>query len=547
MQVDPTQSTTSRDDPPGQTSDEARARDDMVYARRWKTLGVLSLSLVIIGLDNTILNVALPTLQDEFDASASKLQWMVDSYLLVFAGLLLVFGTLGDRFGRKLALQAGVSIFGLASLGALVADSANEVIAVRAAMGVGAALIMPATLSIIANVFTGAERGKAIAIWAALAAVGIGLGPLTGGLLLEWFDWPSVFLVNVPFAAAALLLGIRYVPESRDPRPGSFDLLGAVLSTAGFTVLVYAVIEAPERGWTSALVVGAIAASVALLGAFLWWERRIEEPMLDLGFFRSARFSVGTAAVSVAFFALLGAIFALTQYLQFAHGYSAIEAGALMSPIALGLMMGAGSSSKAVRRLGISRVVAAGLSGLAILLALTMLFEPDTGGLVLAAWFFGLALAMGWVMAPATDAVVGAVPRAKTGIASATNTVARMVSGALGVAVVGSLINSLYSDEVDSSLAGLPAEAQTRAGDSVGAASAIAAQLPTDAATSLLAKAGDAFTQAMGIGLLVAAALAGATALIVARFLPAEGPAEESEAAVPEPILVPLVDPDTAG
>ena len=224
--------------------------DPVQYARRWKTLGVLSLSLVIIGLDTTILNVALPTLQDEFDASPSKLQWMVDSYLLVFAGLLLVFGTLGDRFGRKLALQAGVAIFGLASLGALVVDSSDGVIAVRAAMGVGAALIMPATLSIIANVFSGAERGKAIAIWAALAAVGIGLGPLAGGLLLEWFDWWSVFLVNVPFAAVALLLGIRYVPESRDPRPGSFDLLGAALSTAGFSILVYAIIEAPEKGWT---------------------------------------------------------------------------------------------------------------------------------------------------------------------------------------------------------------------------------------------------------------------------------------------------------
>ena len=222
--------------------------DPVQYARRWKTLGVLSLSLVIIGLDNTILNVALPTLQHEFDASASKLQWMVDSYLLVFAGLLLVFGMLGDRFGRKRALQAGISIFGLASLGALVADSADQVIAVRAAMGVGAALIMPATLSIIANLFTGKERGKAIAIWAALAAVGIGLGPLTGGLLLEWFDWSSVFMVNVPFAAAALLLGIRYVPESRDPRPGSFDLLGAALSTAGFSLLVYAIIEAPGAG-----------------------------------------------------------------------------------------------------------------------------------------------------------------------------------------------------------------------------------------------------------------------------------------------------------
>ena len=397
--------------------------DPVQYARRWKTLGVLSLSLVIIGLDNTILNVALPTLQDEFDASPSELQWMVDSYLLVFAGLLLVFGTLGDRFGRKLALQAGISIFGLASLGALFADSANEVIGVRAAMGIGAALIMPATLSIIANVFTGEERGKAIAIWAALAAVGIGLGPLAGGLLLEWFDWPSVFLLNVPFAVVALLLGIRFVPESRDPRPGSFDLLGAALSASGFSLLVFSIIEAPEQGWTSGMVVGSLAASIALLGAFVWWEGHTKEPMLDLGFFRSARFSVGTGAVSVAFFALLGAIFALTQYLQFAHGYSAIAAGAIMSPIALGLMMGAGSSSKAVRRLGTSRVVATGLSGLALLLAVTTFWDPSTNALPLAAWFFGLALAMGWVMAPATEAVIGAVPAAKSGVASATNTV----------------------------------------------------------------------------------------------------------------------------
>ncbi len=501
--------------------------DPVHYARRWKTLGVLSLSLVIIGLDNTILNVALPTLQHEFNASPSKLQWMVDSYLLVFAGLLLVFGTLGDRFGRKRALQAGITIFGLASLGALVADSANQVIAVRAAMGVGAALIMPATLSIIANLFTGKERGKAIAIWSALAAVGIGLGPLTGGLLLQWFDWSSVFMVNVPFAVAALLLGIRYVPESRDPNPGSFDLPGAALSTAGFSLLVYAIIEAPGQGWTSALILGLLAMSLALLGAFLWWERRVEEPMLNLGFFRSASFSVGTGAVSVAFFALLGAIFALTQYLQFVHGYSAIEAGAIMSPIALGLMMGAGSSSKATERLGVARVVAAGLAGLATMLALTTLWEPKTGTLTLGLWFFGLALAMGWVMAPATNAVVGAVPAAKTGVASATNTVARMVSGALGVAVIGSLINSLYSKDLDGTLGALPAQAQAGAEDSVGAANAIAAQLPPDPAANLLATTGDAFTQAMGTGLLVAAALTAATAVIVLRYLPAREPGVE--------------------
>jgi EmrB/QacA subfamily drug resistance transporter len=508
---------------PSERSDEmatATAEDPAVHAMRWKTLAVLSLSLVIIGLDNTILNVALPTLQEEFDATPSTLQWMVDSYLLVFAGLLLVFGTLADRLGRKLALQAGVTIFGLASLGALVADSAAQVIAVRGAMGVGAALIMPATLSIIANVFTGAERARAIGIWAALAAVGIGLGPLTGGLLLEWFDWSAVFLVNVPFALAALLLGLRYVPESRDPNPGSFDLAGAALSTAGFSALVYAIIDAPERGWLSSPVVGLLAAAAALLASFVWWERRTPQPMLDLGFFRSARFSVGTAAVSVAFFALLGGIFALTQYLQFAHGYSAIEAGAVMSPMALGLMIGAGSSSKAVARLGVSRVVAAGLAGLAIMLALTTLWTPDTSALVLIVWFFVITLAMGWVMAPATDAVVGAVPAVKSGIASATNTVARMVSGALGVAVMGSLVSSLYSNDVSGSLRALPPQAQPAAEDSVGAAAAIAARAPGDAGAALLTVAGNAFTNAMGIALVVAAAIAAITALLVARSLP---------------------------
>ena len=513
--------------------------DPITYARRWKTLAVLSLALLIIGLDNTILNVALPTLQDEFNASNSKLQWMVDSYLLVFAGLLLVFGTLGDRFGRKRALQAGVTIFGLASLGALLANSANEVIAVRAAMGVGAALIMPATLSIIANVFRGEERGKAIAIWAALAAVGIGLGPLAGGLLLEWFDWSSVFLVNVPFAAVALLLGRRYVPESRDPRPGRFDVFGAALSTAGFSVLVYAIIEAPEQGWLSGMTLGSLAASVALLGSFLWWERRTAEPMLDLGFFRSASFSVGTAAVSIAFFALLGGIFALTQYLQFAHGYSAIEAGAVMSPMALGLMIGAGSSSKAVRRLGSARVISAGLTGLALLLALTIFWNPETGTLALVAWFFGLTLSMGWVMAPATEAVVGAVPATKSGVASATNTVARMVSGALGVAVLGSLVSSLYASDVHGSLEALPAEAQAGAEGSIGAATAIAAQLPPDVASGVLSTTGEAFTHAMGIGLLLAAALAAIAAVLVARLMPARQPvAPETEAA--EPQLRPL-------
>lgn len=505
---------------PHPAADPDPARDAAVHANRWKTLAVLALSLVIIGLDNTILNVALPTLQQEFEASASTLQWMVDAYLLVFAGLLLVFGTLGDRYGRKLALQAGIAIFGLASLGVLVADSAGQVIAVRALMGVGAALIMPATLSIIANVFPEEERGKAIGVWAALAAVGIGLGPLTGGLLLEWFDWSSVFLVNVPFALAALALGFRLVPESRDPRPGRFDVPGAALSTAGFTLLVYAVIEAPNEGWGSATTLGLFALAVALLGLFVGWERRTAHPMLDLRFFGNARFSVGTIAVSVAFFALLGGIFALTLYLQFAHGYSAVEAGAIMTPLALGLIMGAGSSDKAVGRLGTAAVVAIGLAGLAIVLSTTLAFTIDTSVPVLLAFFFFLALSMGWVMAPATNAVVGAVPAARAGVASAMNTVARMVAGALGVAVIGSIVNSVYADDVAGSLGALPEPARAAAEESIGAAGAVAGRLPPEAGESLLTAAGDAYVGAMGLGLIVAATLAVATAALVLRTLP---------------------------
>jgi EmrB/QacA subfamily drug resistance transporter len=517
------------------------AIDSVQYARRWKTLAVLSLSLVIIGLDNTILNVALPTLQDHFNASASRLQWMVDAYMLVFAGLLLVFGTLGDRFGRKLALQAGVSVFGLASLAAPLAGSAGQLIAVRAGMGVGAALIMPATLSIIANVFTGEERTKAIAIWAALAAVGIGLGPLAGGLLLEWFSWWSVFMVNVPFAALALLLGMRLVPESRDPHPGAFDVPGAALSTAGFTVLVYAIIEAPTRGWTSGLVLGSIAASVVLLAAFLLWERRAAEPMLDLSFFRNASFSVGTASVSIAFFGLMGGSFGLTQYLQFAHGYSAIQAGGIMSSMALGLVIGSGTSSRAVTRLGTSRVVATGLTGLAGALALPLLWDANTGALALVAWFFGLTLAVGWTMAPATGAVIAAVPAAKSGVASATNTVARMVAGALGVAVIGSLVSSLYSNDVGGKLGVLPPGAQAQTENSVGAASAIAAHLPPQVASQVLSVTGDAFTQAMAYGLLVGAGGAAVAAVLVLRFLPAR----ETHEAEPE-LLEPIVQDQAA-
>src|SRR5919106_1780537 len=230
--------------------------DPVAYARRWKTLGVLSLSLLLIGLDNTVLNVALPTLQTHFSASGSTLQWIVDSYLLSFAGVLLTMGTLGDRFGRKRALQSGLVLFGVASVLAAFAQDATQLIVLRAAMGVGGAMIMPATLSVIMDIFPREERGKAIGIWSAIAGVGIGLGPFVGGLLLEWFSWSSVFWLNVPIVAVALVAGLRLGPQTRDPKPGAFDLRGAALSIATLVTLVYGIIEASGRGWTDTVVLG---------------------------------------------------------------------------------------------------------------------------------------------------------------------------------------------------------------------------------------------------------------------------------------------------
>jgi EmrB/QacA subfamily drug resistance transporter len=405
----------------------------------------------------------LPSLQEEFDASSSSLQWMVDAYMLVFAGLLLTMGTLGDRFGRKLALQTGLVLFGGASLAVLLVDTTGQLIAVRCVMGLGGALIMPATLSVISNVFPREERAKAIGVWSAMAAMGVGLGPLFGGLLLEWFDWTSVFLLNVPVAALTLVLGIRLVPESRDPRPGAFDVPGAVLSTAGLVALVYAIIEAPDEGWTSPLVLGLFAAALALGAAFVRHELRTANPMLNLSFFRDPRFSVASMSLGLASFAMFGAVFASTQFLQDANGYSALEAGAAMAPTALGLLVGSVSSVKLGPRFGTSTVLTAGLVGLAGVLATSTLWEPGMAYWPLGLWFFGLSLTMGWIMGPATSSVMSTVPEEKSGVASAMNDVTRQVGGALGTAVIGSLITSLYASRLGTRPTGSPTERAPRA------------------------------------------------------------------------------------
>ena len=488
--------------------------DPRVYARRWKTLGVLSISLLIIGLDNTVLNVALPTLQSHFSASGSTLQWIVDAYLLAFAGVLLTMGTLGDRFGRKKALQAGLGLFGIASVLAAFASDANQLIVLRAAMGIGGAMIMPATLSVIMDVFPREERGKAIAIWSAIAGVGIGLGPFIGGLLLEFSSWSSVFWLNVPIVAVALIAGHTLVPESRDPRPGAFDLRGAALSIAALVTLVYGIIEASPRGWGDPVVLGCFAAAAALGTAFVLWERRVAEPMLPLGFFRDPRFTVASVGVGLVFFAMMGSVFAFTQFLQFAHGFSALEAGVAMLPLALGLVIGAGVSDRLADRIGRTRVIAGGLFGVAIVLSTSLAWTVEMAPVLLGLVSFGLALSMGSAMAPATESVMSAVPDAKAGVGSAMSDVTRQVGGALGVAVIGSIIGTAYARDM--------ASAPEAASESVGAAQAVAEQVGGPAGRELADAAGRAFTDALGLGLTAAAVVALAGALLVLWKLPGE-------------------------
>ena len=512
---------------------DAQSVDPRVYARRWWTLGVLALSLVLIGLDNTVLNVALPTIQRTFAATASDLQWMVDAYVLVFAGLLLVMGALGDRFGRARALQVGLVIFTVSSLGATLSTEVSHLIVARVAMGIGGALIMPSTLSVIANVFPREERAKAITIWAGVSGLGVGLGPLIGGLLIENFQWSAVFLINVPIALIALLLGFFLVPESRDPSGASLDLPGAVLSIGAVSALVYGIIEAPAAGWTDPGILAWFGAAAVLGIAFAWRETHTPEPMLDLSLFRNARFTAGAGAIALTFFAMFGIIFGLTQYLQFVLGKTALEAGALMVTLAIGIPVGARISLKAVAHAGTNKVMGGGLVLVALILLSLTLWTPTTETWVVSATLFLLAIAMANVMAPGTAAVMGAVPEAKAGVGSAMNDLLRQLGGALGVAVIGSVINTVYRDRMVDVVAGLPAQAARAAGDSVGAAVAIGARIGGQAGDALTVAARASFVDALMPAAIVAAAIALTTAALVVRAMPARAALEPVGAVEP--------------
>jgi EmrB/QacA subfamily drug resistance transporter len=496
--------------------------------RRWLILIVLCFSLLVIVLDNSILNVAIPTIQRELDASTSQLQWMVDSYTLVFAGLLLTAGSLGDRFGRLPALQIGFIVFGIGSVLSALASNADQLIGFRAFMGIGGAFIMPATLSIITNVFPARERGRAIGVWAATAGVAVALGPLTGGFLLEHFYWGSVFLVNIPIVIVGVLAGVFLIPDSKDPSARRLDPLGAVLSIVGLSVLLYAVIEGPVEGWLAAPTLTFFGIGVALLAAFFVWEVRSEHPMLDLSFFKNPRFSIASLSIMLTFFAMFGSLFVLTQYLQIVIGYTPLETGVRLLAFAIPMMVLSPLSPRFVEKLGAKVVIALGL-GLFItgLLLATGLNEgAEYGDMV---WrIVVMASGMALIMAPATDSIMGSLPLARAGVGSAVNDTTRQVGGAVGVAVVGSVYASIYSNKVVDGLGanGAPRAVIDAAEQSIGAGLAAA----RDAGDAVVAVIKSSFIDGFHAGLLVGAGVLLVGLVAVLLWLPARARAEDVDA-----------------
>jgi EmrB/QacA subfamily drug resistance transporter len=497
--------------------------DPEIYRKRWWTLAVLCISLLIVIVGNSSLNIAIPTLIRDLGASTSQLQWMVDAYSLVFAGLLLTAGALGDRFGRKGALQLGLLGFMTACFGASQADSASWLIGYRAMMGVSAAFIMPSTLSILANVFPPHERTKAIATWAGIAGGGAAIGPISSGFLLHHFWFGSIFLVNVPIISGALLAGHFLIPKSKDPNKARLDVVGALLSTVGVVSLVYSIIQAPEKGWASVDTIGTLALAAVLITAFLLWERRTTDPMLDLSYFKDPRFSVASGGMVLVFFAMFGLFFLITQYFQLVLGYDALGAGLRQAPMALVLMTVAPNTARLSAKFGAHRVVAGGLALVATSMALLSLVTVDSSYLEVLAFMVVGGAGMALTMSPLTASIMASVPMHKAGSGSAINDTTRELGGSLGVAVLGSIVSSRYLHGIHDAIAALPVAARKAAEESLGGAIGVAHRLPGGAGRSLARTAQVAYVDGMHLAVLVAAAVAAFASVIVYRKLPHAG------------------------
>jgi EmrB/QacA subfamily drug resistance transporter len=510
-----------------------------MYERRWFTLVTLCVALMVIGIDNTILNVALPSIVQDLHASGSQLQWIVDGYTVAFAGMLLTAGAVGDRLGRKRVLMIGLAVFGLMSALASQAESATVLVVFRGLMGIGGAFIFPTTLSILTNTFTDPkERAKAIGVWAGVSGVGIAVGPLAGGLLVEHFFWGSVFLVNLPVCLAAILMARSFVPDSRDTSEGGrLDPVGAVLSMVGLGALLFGIIEAPERGWGSAPALTGLGVGVAVLAAFMVWEHRSTHPMLDLRFFKNPRFSAASATITLTFFALYGSTFLLTQYFQFVLGYSPLKSGFLTAPVAVAIMVVSPQAPRLVERIGTKRVVVLGLT---IVGSSLVLYTSDTlmsslvGGILIRLLF---GAGMGLTSAPATESIMGSLPKEKAGVGSAVNDTTRQTGGALGVAVIGSVFASRYHSVV-ATVSGVPDNVAAGLHNSVGQAldTARNAGLPQEQVDAVVEAARDAFVISMRVAFGMAAAIVAIAACVAWRWLPTRATLPPEEIVDGEPV-----------
>ncbi|MDF5755653.1 MFS transporter [Spongiactinospora sp. TRM90649] len=484
---------------------------------------MLVFSLLAVVLDNTILNVALKTIADPVEglgATQSQLEWAINSYTLVFAGLLFTFGVVGDRTGRRRMLIIGMLLFGLASLASAYAQDPMQLIVARAFMGVGGAAIMPATLAIISVVFPPHERGRAIGVWAGGVGLAVAIGPITGGLLIEHFWWGSVFLVNVPVVLVGIVLISLVVPESRDPKPTRLDPVGVVLSIIGLVALTYGIIRGGELATIASpqvLVPGLLG--VAVLAAFIWYERRIDHPAFDVTYFRNPRFSSAIGMVGIAFFAMMGTMFFLIFYLQTVLGFTPLQSGALMIPFAAAQLIFAPLSQRMVTRFGGKASAGVSMVVVALMLASYALMDANTPILLIEVVFFVQGAAMANIMPPATTAIMESLPRDKAGVGSAMSNTVRQVAGALGVAILGSLLSATYRDGIAPALGILPEAARHDAGESLPATMAVAHGLG-ERGLALIEPAKAAFVDGMHVTALAAAAIALIGALGVLRWLP---------------------------
>jgi EmrB/QacA subfamily drug resistance transporter len=495
--------------------------------RRWATLAVLCVSLLIVSLDNTILNVALPAIVRSLHATSSQLQWIVDAYAVVFAGLLLVFGSLGDRIGRKKTFMIGLVVFALGSSASAFSGSPDTLVASRAFMGIGGAAIMPSTLSILTDVFAKEQdRARAIGIWSGTTGIGVSVGPIVGGWLLSRFWWGSVFLVNLPIAFCGLVASIWLVPDSKNPHSPRSDPVGALLSVLGMGLLLWGIIDAPQRTWTSPYVIGGIVGGVITLVLFVLWERRSDHAMLDLSFFSSRRFSAAIGSMGLVVFSLFGGLFLLTQYLQFSLGYSAFQAGLRVAPVALTILVVAPVSSLLVRLVGTKVVVVSGMTAIAT--GFGLLSRTTVAGTYLDALpgLFLLGVGTGLALAPSTESVMGSLPRERTGVGSATNGTSLQLGGALGVAVLGSLLASRYQGVLVPVLSHqlVPGSVLHLILGSLGGALAVAGHVGGARGAALSAVARHAFVSGMDIAMTTGAVVVAAGAVIASAVLPSRPP-----------------------